>query len=94
VLPKINAEEGSEAEEGVLVGSGSRLDALRGGVVGEPGPSGSLDTEGSSVDALLEVVERAKVGLDGVGERSGLGELGLGDLRVGEGHDQRFERSK
>lgn len=84
VLPKVNAEEGSKTEERVLVGGGSRLDALRGGVVGEPGPSGSLDTESGGVDALLEVVKGAEIGLDGVGERSGLGELGLGDLRVGE----------
>lgn len=80
MLPKVNAKEGSQAEERVLVGGRSSLNLLGSGVVGQPGPSGSLDAESGGVDALLEVVERAKVGLDGLGEGARLGELRLVDL--------------
>lgn len=81
MLPEVDAQERGETKQRILVGGRHGLEALRGRVVSEPGPAGALDAKGSSVDCLLEGVERAKVGLDGVSESARLGELGLVDLR-------------
>lgn len=61
MLPKINAEQGGQAKQRVLVGGRHSLELLRGGVVREPGPAGALNAESGGVDSLFEVVERAKV---------------------------------
>ena len=49
----------------------------------EPSPSGALDSESVGVDRLLELLDRTKVGLDGIGERAGLGESSSSSLDGG-----------
>lgn len=78
MLPEVDADEGSVADEGVLVGSRNRLERLALGVVREPGPARALDSERNGVDLSLEAVERSERLGDGVSERAGGGELGLG----------------
>jgi hypothetical protein len=70
VLPNVDTNDGDQAEERVLVGSGRNLETLSLRVVPEPSPAGSLDTQGSGVELLLEVIERAESLLDGLLERT------------------------
>ena len=52
VLPDVDADDGDEAEEGVLVGGGSDLEALRLGVVALLGASVSLLTISAGIPTL------------------------------------------
>jgi len=66
MLPDINTDDGDEIEERVLVGSSGDLKALGVHVVSEPAPSGTLNTSGSRVEFLLEVIDATKVAVDSI----------------------------
>lgn len=66
VLPGVDAEQGLEVSgDGVLVGAGDEAEGARGLVLDQPGPAGALDAGEGGVGLLLEVVEGAKVLVDG-----------------------------
>lgn len=66
VLPSVNTNDGVVRDERVLVLGGNNLKLGVLGVETEPAPTGALDGGDSSVEARLQVVERAKVTLDGL----------------------------
>lgn len=66
VLPSINTDDGVVRNQGVLVLGGDNLKLGVLGVESEPAPTGALDGGDGSVEAGLEVVERAKVTLNGL----------------------------
>jgi hypothetical protein len=65
VLPDINAKDGCVADERVLVLGGDDLKLLGEGAVTEPSPTGTLNSSGSLVKVLLELVHAAEILLDG-----------------------------
>lgn len=66
VLPGVDAQQGLKvAGDGVLVGTGDKTKIARGLVLDEPGPAGALDASEGSVGLLLEVLEGAKVLVNG-----------------------------
>ena len=55
--------EGMLTKNRVLIRSGDDIEPLGRGVQDEPAPAGTLDTEGSSVELLLEAVKGAKIAI-------------------------------
>lgn len=69
MLPSVNTKNGSElADDGILVCVGSDLDGTGLGVLDQPSPARALDTGQSGVELLLQLVEAAIVGVDGLGK--------------------------
>lgn len=66
MLPSVNTDDGVVRNERVLVLGGDNLKLGVLGVESEPAPAGALDGGNGSVEAGLQVVERAKVTLDGL----------------------------
>lgn len=66
MLPSINAHQRLEvAGDRVLAHASDEAQGARGLVLDQPSPAGALDASEGGVGLLLEVVERAKVFLDG-----------------------------
>ena len=66
MLPSVDTDDGVVRDERVLVLGGDDLELGVLGVEAEPAPSGALDGGDGGVEGGLEVVERAKVTLDGL----------------------------
>lgn len=69
VLPDVDAEEGHEAGgglQGVLVGGRGDGQAVVHLVVSEPAPARSLHGHGGGGDGVLQVVQAAVLGVDGL----------------------------
>ena len=68
MLPDVDADDDGRANDGVLVfGLSERKLAVLGD---EPAPAGTLDGSGGGVELSLELLERAKVAVDGLTVRS------------------------
>jgi len=88
VLPDINADEGNQGQERVLVGGGGDLDAVGLGVNTEPAPAGTLNTQSSGGELSLEILKTAEGLNDGLLKRA-IGEdttvaltLGIGGCEI------------
>ena len=66
MLPSVNAHQRLKvAGDRVLAHASDEAEGARGLVLDQPGPAGALNASEGGVGLLLEVVERAKVLLDG-----------------------------
>lgn len=70
MLPSVNTNDGVVRDERVLVLGGDNLELGVLGVETKPSPTRALDGGDGGVEGGLEVVERAKVTLDGLLERT------------------------
>lgn len=69
MLPRVNAENGAElANDRVLVRVRLDADGVRLDVLDQPCPAAALDAGKGSVELLLEGIEAAVAGVDGLGE--------------------------
>lgn len=66
MLPGVDAQQRLKvAGDRVLIGAGDEGEVAGGLVLDDPGPAGALDASEGSVGLLLEVLEGAKVLVDG-----------------------------